>query len=269
MDFYNHLDIDGYRVRYFDTGKGEPVVLLHGFCLSSASFELIAPGLSEDFRVISPDFPGFGGSDIIPGTYNLSKVAAWLDRFVDRLGLTQFTLIGHSMGGYVALAYVEDYAERIKGIGLMHSTAASDDPPMVDERNKIIDFVKRNGPAAFLPTFVKSLLWVDNPDLVNRLLDIGSKTQKDALLTYAAAMRDRPDRQDLLRDLDIPVLFLMGRHDSRLPLFKMRDQFMLPKNAVKSVLQFAGHMGMYESDGACQAALRSFIKYALQSSLVQ
>lgn len=268
MDFYNTLEIDGYKVRYFDSGKGEPVVLLHGFCLSSSSFELIAPGLANDFRVISPDFPGFGGSDLIPGTYNFNNVAAWVDRFTERLGLQQFTLIGHSMGGYIALAYVEEYAEKIKGLGLFHSSAASDEVPKAEERTKVIEFVRKHGVAAFLPNYVKSLLYFENPDLVDRLIEIASRSSKDAVLTYAAAMRDRPDRQDLLKDLDIPVLFLMGRNDSRLPIFKMRDQFMLPKNAVKSVLQFAGHMGMYESDGACQAALRSFCKYALQSSLV-
>lgn len=258
---YTH-QLDGLKVRYSDYGKGEVLVLLHGFCERYDIFSPLILALSDSYRVLGVDLPGHGGTDLVPGSHQLENVAEWLHRFLTEIGLDKYVLTGHSLGGYIALAYAERFAYRLKGLGLFHSTAAPDDEQRKQSREKTLRFVEKHGKEPFLRSFIPSLFHQDRPEQVQQLLNLSQSTDPEAILAFTEAMRDRRDRRPLLEKLDIPVLFILGRHDSIIPIRNIRDQLVQTRNGVHYVLDHAGHLGMFESPERCEVALRSFMKFA-------
>lgn len=253
------LTVDSLQIRYFESGRGEDLLLLHGFCGSSEIWEKIVPALESRFHVVCVDLPGHGASEIIPGMHDISESARWLNKVTNQLGLKQFTLVGHSLGGYIALAFAEFYPEKLKGLGLFHSMAESDSEERAERRNRIIEFVEELGPGAFLRSFVPSLIHQYNPMMLKRLLDISAQTQKDAIIAYSEAMRDRIDRKFVLESLAIPVLFIAGEHDEYISLRQTRDEKMLTKNGIIFVLSGVAHAGMLESVEEVVRAFRNFL----------
>jgi pimeloyl-ACP methyl ester carboxylesterase len=253
------LTLESLQVRYFDNGRGEDLVLLHGFCGSSEIWEKMVPALESRFRIICIDLPGHGESESIPGMHDLTELARWLNKVTSKLGLKEFTLVGHSLGGYIAMAFAEVYAEKLKGIGLFHSMAAADSEERAERRDRIIEFVEELGPAAYLRTFVPSLVHDYNPMLLKRLLEISAQTQNEAIIAYTEAMRDRIDRRFVLENLDIPILFIAGENDELITIRQVRDEKLLSEQGMIFVLPGVGHVGMLESVDESVMAFFNFL----------
>lgn len=259
------LTIDSLQVRYFDNELGdtfdraETVVLLHGFCGSSEVWELVFDALAERFRVVCIDLPGHGETECIPGMHDLMEVARWLNRVIAELDLTDFSLLGHSLGGYLSLAYLEQFPKRVKGLGLIHSTALPDEPERSERRDRVIAFVEEKGSKAFIRSFVPTLVNDYNPMMLQRLLEIAYDTREEAIIAFTEAMRDRVDRRFILEGAEIPVLFLAGEADELISSRQTREEKLLVKNGVLVALPGIGHMSMMESADECSQALVSFV----------
>lgn len=117
---------NGIELAYQEQGQGEAVVLLHGFCGSSAYWEYIIPELERDYRVLAPDLRGHGDSAVSVGTYSMDLFAEDIKQMLDAPDISEATLLGHSLGGYVTLAFAEKYSDRLKAFGLIHSTGLPD-----------------------------------------------------------------------------------------------------------------------------------------------
>ena len=224
------------------------------------------PALETRFRVICVDLPGHGASESIPGMHDLSECARWLNKVTNRLKLKEFTLVGHSMGGYLTMAFAENYPEKLRGIGLFHSIAQSDTEERAERRDRIIEFVEELGPAAYLRTFVPSLIYEYNPLMLKRLLDISAQTQQEAIIAYTEAMRDRIDRRFVLENLEIPILFIAGEHDEFISARQVRDEKLLAKQGMIFVLPGVGHAGMLE---ATDESVHSFFNFLSMVKLNQ
>ncbi len=240
-------------------GKGTPVVLLHGFCESHEIWGTLADELSNDFQLLIPDLPGFGKSPLLPAPFTIDDVAKTVWKWIDNLRLKQPFIVGHSLGGYVALAMTEQRPNDVGGLCLFHSTARPDSDEKKQNRNKVIDFVNRNGVAPYIETFVPGLFFRKDHPAIPGVYTIAYTTAAATLTAYAAAMRERPDRTSVLGSFLGPILIIAGERDEIVPLDTLMAQSVLPSNGRLAVLSDTGHMGMFESPARSLRVLRQWV----------
>ena len=254
------------KIRYRSEGKGKHVILLHGFAEDGRLWDPQVKALKKHFHFIIPDIPGSGSSEMILGKVSLAQYADAMKAIADAEIMKRpktFTLIGHSMGGYISMAFAEKYPELLNGLGLFHSTSYADDEPKKEIRNKGIDFIKKNGAASFLKNTVQNLFSEkskkDSPQLIERLLDISKDFTPAALIQYYQAMRDRPDHSSVLQKFQKPVLFIQGMHDNAVPLKSGLAQSHSPAICFFKILNDSAHMGMWEEDQEATAYMKYFL----------
>jgi pimeloyl-ACP methyl ester carboxylesterase len=247
---------------YESAGDGPPLVLLHGFCESSRIFHRLKAELCPHSRVLLPNLPGHGGTPREPGLRSLSDAADWLRDWLDLMEVETCLLVGHSLGGYIAAAFADRYPDRLKGIGMLHSTALGDSPDRQENRDKALAFISEYGTEAYLRAFVASLFFDPQPAWTAELHEITAGTDPASIISFIKAMRDRPDRVAALRALQVPVMYIMGELDSLVPPARIRDELARVELALLYRIPDAGHMGMYETPDKVLAAINSLVELA-------
>lgn len=255
----------GKKIVYRTKGAGPLVVLLHGFgedgTVWKQQFELF-----PNRQLVVPDLPGSGGSEVIDDM-SMEGMADCVYALVIHLGRPtgerRAILIGHSMGGYITLAFAEKYPKALNAFGLFHSTAFADNDAKRETRRRGIEVMRTKGAEAFLKTFVPNLYSPaskeEGPALIEEHLVAVRNVEAEALVTYFEAMMERPDRTEVLRHTGLPVLFVMGKHDVAVPVEDGLKQCHLPQNAYIHLLQNSGHMGMLEEAEAANKILTEFV----------
>ncbi len=282
--------MDGSRALFYrEYGSGLPVVLLHGFAEDGTIWDQQAATLSADCRLIIPDLPGSGRSTSLPdgppapdeeaatmpdedagstpSGISLEDLAGSVAVLLDREAIEKCVLIGHSMGGYIALAFAEKYPERLMALGLFHSTAYSDSEEKKAGRQKNISFIRKNGAATFIrqstPNLFGDYTREHHPELISDTVDRYSGFSPDSLVSYTEAMIRRPDRTAILRQFAGPVLFIIGREDTIIPMEYSLQQCHLPALSHIHIVEHAGHEAMLENPGRSNEILHSFINFVL------
>jgi pimeloyl-ACP methyl ester carboxylesterase len=230
-----------------ESGTGHPIILLHGFCETSDIWEDFVPRLSDRFRVICPDLPGFGKSKMLDAPFSIADVASAISQWMHELEVRRPVVVGHSLGGYITLALAKKQEEFLAGIGLFHSTALPDSEEKKASRNKTIEFVNRNGVSPFIDTFVPSLFHDKNSPSMEKVKELLTRTGQTVLTDYVAAMRDRPDQSVLVARFSKPLLFLCGENDELISVDTVKKQAKTAQKGTLKILQETGHMGMFES----------------------
>ncbi|HEY4207749.1 MAG TPA: alpha/beta fold hydrolase [Puia sp.] len=240
-----------------------PLVLLHGFAEDSAIWDRQKEYLKDRHRLIIPDLPG-SGSAPLTGDTSMEGLAATVKALLDKEKIEQCIMVGHSMGGYITLAFAELFPERLKAFGLFHSTSYADTEEKKAARRKSIEFIQKNGAAPFIrqstPNLFAERSRQEHPGWVAELIQRYSNFDPNALVQYYQAMIQRPDRSQVLRDFKRPVLFVMGGQDSAVPLAAGLQQCHMPSIARIHILNDAGHMGMIEDSDRAGQILDSFKK---------
>lgn len=257
------------QIAYQSEGRGPAVVLLHGFGEDSRVWDEFREDLLEEkYRVVRIDLPGLGASEVLP-EMTVEAMAEAVQAVVETLGLDPFVLIGHSMGGYVGLAYAERHPDRLAGLGLFHSHPYADSEAKREDRRKSIEFVERQGhviylkqlmPKLFHPQFARS-----NAFLMDKLIYRATKYPTAGITGALRAMMERPDRSAVLTEITCPVLFIVGREDKVVPADKSLEQTHLPAVASIHLLEKVGHMGMFEARKKTQRIVRQFVEYCYQT----
>lgn len=257
-------------IAYTTKGKGFPLVLLHGFCEDSTVWdEFKTDLLEENYKVIAIDLPGFGKSELAAEEVSMSDFAEVVHAVVEELALEKIILIGHSMGGYAGLAFAEKYGGKLAGLGLFHSHPYPDSEEKKAGRQKGIDFIKRQGhvlyvkqlfPNLFAPTFVKS-----NAFLLEKLTFRASRYRSEGIIAALAAMKNRPDRSEVLKNIQVPVLFIIGGKDTTVPAEQSLEQTHLPAVSSVHLLEKVAHMGMFEARKQSQLIVRQFVEFCLNT----
>jgi pimeloyl-ACP methyl ester carboxylesterase len=172
-------------------------------------------------------------------------------------------LIGHSMGGYVTLAFAEKYPSYLSGFGLFHSTAYADTEEKKETRRKGIRFIEEHGPLEFLkastPNLYAPQTREQHPDWIEEHLQTVHNFSGDSLVSYYKAMIQRPDRTAVLKESKMPVLLVIGRHDAAVPAQDSLQQAHLPQIAYIHILEHSGHMGMREELNKANQILSQFV----------
>lgn len=257
-------------LNYSDAGDGYPIVLLHGFCESKKLWDVFSAILSIKYRVITIDLPGFGKSPMLSEENpNLNDYATQVHATLQRLKITQCIMIGHSLGGYVTLAFAEHHPELLQGIGLFHSTSFADSDEKKINRDKAVDFIEKYGNEKFVANLFPSLFSPSNTQKLNKQIAYfvrdAAKTDATAVIYTTKAMKNRPDRREILEKVDFPVLFIIGKDDASIPLQQSLMECYLPAESMVCFLENVGHMGMIEAPEKSRAFTEQFINYCLNT----
>lgn len=247
-------------IHYTEKGKGPVLLFLHGFCETHEIWDEIVPQLSIHFRVITPDLPGFGESKPLSNPFTIKEVGQAVIDFLTKAKIHKCVIIGHSLGGYVALAIAEARPDLLEGLCLFHSTAHPDSDEKKLNRERVMDFVRKNGVQPFVETFVPGLFFQKIQGNIDVVYKIASKTSKDTVLSYSEAMRDRPNMTGVFNVLKKPVLFLAGEKDAIITISSLDLQSKLSNYAQLKVLNETGHMGMFEDTAGSIKILKDFAR---------
>lgn len=244
-------------------GSGEPVLLVHGFGEDSRIWEPVIDFLQDSFKLVVPDLPGSGQSPML-GKGSMEIYAGCLKEITDQENLTEVHLIGHSMGGYISMAFAELFPNNLKSLTLFHSTSYADDEDKINTRKKGIEFIREHGATKFLeqviPNLFSEITKKENPAVVKEILERYTNFSDDALVQYYEAMIARPDRREILKKIEKPVLFIAGKYDTTIPLEKVLEQAHLPSFSYIHICKHSGHMGMLEETEDCNRSLEKFLK---------
>ncbi len=242
-----------------EEGSGPPLVFLHGFCETHEIWNAFVKPLSAQFRVIMIDLPGFGRSEILPAPFTIDDVGNTVANWLIENKILKSILIGHSLGGYVTLSVAERHSQLLEGIGLFHSIAFEDSQEKKENRNKVIEFVRKNGVQPFIDTFVPGLFFDKSSPAIPHVEKIASQTKVETLVGYSIAMRDRPDRSSALKS-SIPKLLLAGTEDTLIPIDVSRRMGKMSENSSFFELKNTAHMGFFESEKECQLIIKRFAR---------
>ncbi len=258
------------KIFYRLEGKGKPVLLVHGFAEDNRVWNQQVVALKEKNLLIIPDLPGSGSSEMLDWKASIDDYAELLKKLADETILTNkaenevtFCMIGHSMGGYITLAFAEKYPHLLNSFGLFHSSAFADSEEKKTARKKGIAFIQKNGTEPFVKNSVPNLFSEETkkvkPELVNQLFNIAKTISPQALIQYSMAMIARPDRTFVLKEFPKPVLLIAGKNDSAVPLPASLEQMSMPPISVIHILQHSAHMGMWEEVALSNSFLSNFL----------
>ncbi len=255
------IKFEGIPIHYQVSGKGSALVLLHGFIESLTIWDEFAKNLSESFRVIRIDLPGHGKTPALGKVHTMELMAAAVRAVLDNLHVESCIMIGHSMGGYVTLEFAKQYPHILYGMGLFHSHAAADTFEAKENRMRTIEIVKLNR-KGFIKQFIPDLFAETNvvrlSDQIEQLSKNAEKMSVQSITNTLMGLKDRSGKFDLLLNTNIPVLFIAGKEDSRIPVQNILAQAILPRYSEVLVLGDVGHMGFIEAREQTIEMVRNF-----------
>jgi pimeloyl-ACP methyl ester carboxylesterase len=255
------------KIFYRIIGKGKPVVLIHGFAEDGDIWTNQSEFLKDHFQLIIPDLPGTGKSELIKDM-SIEGMAETIKSLIDfelkfpLQGGEGVSLFGHSMGGYITLAFAEKYPHLLSSFGLVHSSAFADSEEKKANRLKSIEFIKKNGAYEFLKAAIADLFtetWSSaNKEIVEQQIEKSRSFTDEAIIQYYRAMIARPDRTSVLKNFSKPILFIIGEHDKAVPFEQSMQQCYLPVQSHIHILRNSAHMGMLEEAEKVNNALLHF-----------
>ncbi|HEX2933734.1 MAG TPA: alpha/beta hydrolase [Bacteroidales bacterium] len=250
-------------INYSDKGSGKPIVLLHGYLETHEIWDGFADELSKSFRVIAIDIPGHGKSGKIEPVHNMDLLAEAVDCVLSTLSIDKAFFVGHSMGGYVALACLANYLPKVSGICMFHSTPFADTEEKKANRDREIALIKEGKQESIFSVGVPKGFANDNLTPLKAKVDwaigLARKCDPHGIIALLEGLKSRPDRQTLLKSTTKPVLFILGKKDNFIPFDVMYAVAQHTLNGEVLTLENSGHMGFIEEQGICLEALSSFV----------
>lgn len=248
------INVNGIQLAYTRRGNGTPLVLVHGFPLDHHLWDEVVPLLEGTFDLILPDLRGFGESSAVDSFYTMEDYASDLAGLLDHLGIQKAAMAGHSMGGYVALAFVRLFPERVRGLGLVASQVLADSEERKQGRYKSAAEVAEHG----IGSVVEAMTPKFTPDekLQAFARESMERQQPAAYIGALKAMAERVDSAPLLSSFNFPVVLIHGDADSLIPIDRAREVKAALPEAHLIEIRGAGHMPMMEATEQTAEALK-------------
>ncbi len=251
------ISINGISLAYDRRGQGAPLLLVHGFPLDHTTWEPPLPYLEDHFDVILPDLRGFGQSDAPDGAYTVSQMADDLAALLDALNIQQTYIAGHSMGGYIVLAFARAHPQRILGLGLVSSQAAADSPERKAGRYATAEQVAAQGVSAVLGMSEKLSADLRHAPFFRELIQ---RQRPAGVMGALKAMAERPDFVSQLASFTFPVALVHGLADALIPPERSREMAALIPQAKRVELPGVGHSPALEAPVETAEALKGLLK---------
>lgn len=264
MEQHKTFVYEGHTVHYRDEGRTHPqtLVLLHGYLQSLDVWSSYVLTYMRSMRVLTIDLPGHGYTECFGDVHDMDFMADVVKAVLDDAGVEQCVLVGHSMGGYVALAFAERYPHHLRGLGLLHSHAMADSDEVVERRMATCDQVMSNR-ACYIVGFVPALFDASHRDImaqeIKDLQDQCLETKTESIVAAQRGMARRPSRIHVLQDLEVPTLFIYGKNDPRISLEVAMAQAMVARHAEIMLLGNVAHMAHLEERDYVKPRLLNFV----------
>ncbi|MFC5409702.1 alpha/beta fold hydrolase [Larkinella bovis] len=238
--------------------RNKPViVLLHGHGVNASIWDALQASLSGDYSVVKPDFSA--------QTHH-ETIEAYAEDLFSQLRAAEVqacVLVGHSMGGYIALAFAEQHPDLVRGLVLLNSTAFADTDEKKQARQKTVESLQEKGTAPFIEQTVPKMFGErfgqNRADEVQKYVSQFSTLPTEALIAGVKSIAARPDRVAVLQKATFPVLLIAGQQDQLVPFDKSQELFDQVPQAETVVLKNAGHLGVIESPEEVTKAIQDFI----------
>jgi pimeloyl-ACP methyl ester carboxylesterase len=249
------------KISYTDQGKGNAVILLHGFLENSTMWNYLAPVLAKKNRVICIDLLGHGQTDCLGYIHSMEDMADAVHHVISELKIRKAVFIGHSMGGYVALAVAELYPEFMKGLVLLNSTSRADSEERIANRTRAIKAVKQNYVAAVRMS-ISNLFSEENrtklSEQIEWVREKALQTPLQGIIAAQEGMKLRKDREVILHFATYPILLILGEKDPVLNYEENLEQ--IEGTNVKLITFNDGHMSHIENQAELEKVMAGFLK---------
>jgi len=256
-----YIQYKNAKVHFSDTGSGKAVVLLHGFLLNMTMWNTLKATLKEKNRVVTIDLLGHGKTESISEVHTMEAMAEAVNAVLHHLKIKRSILIGHSMGGYVALAYAEKNPQTLEGLCLANSTAKADDFEKRKNRDRAILAVRMKQ-KTFIRLSIPNLFRPKNRRIfskeINRLKKLGFKIQEQGITASLEGMKVRKNREELFRSLPINKMLIIGKKDPILDYNSLMEQ--IKNSDIKSIELADGHMSYIENKKEFTYSIMHFIE---------
>ncbi|RLD36758.1 MAG: alpha/beta hydrolase [Bacteroidetes bacterium] len=244
--------INSKRVNYRLSGSGIPVVLLHGYLESLEIWNGFGTKLSQTFKVLMIDLPGHGNSASLGDINRMEDMAFMINALTEKLGIDKLFLIGHSFGGYVTLAFLELFPEKLLGFSLFHSHPFADSPETIEKRNHEIELIKQGKKELICQVNIPNSFANENLKKfeveIDKAIQIAVKTSNEGIIATLGGMMQRHDRSLLLKKTKMPFLWILGEKDNYIPYQEITEKVSMPLHASLVTLRNSGHQGFLEEE---------------------
>jgi pimeloyl-ACP methyl ester carboxylesterase len=249
------------KISYTDSGEGTTIILLHGFLENKKMWKDYVLLFSENYRIISIDLLGHGESECLGYVHEMEDNAKAVNEVLEHLKIKKVIILGHSMGGYVSLAFAELYPEKLQKLVLLNSTSKEDSPEKKINRTRAIKTVKQNY-VNFVSLAISNLFSEDNRErLANEIEKVKTEALKTPLQGIVASlegMKIRKDRENLLKQKLFPVLLILGKKD---PVLNYDESISQIENTTVELVSFEdGHMSQIENKEELKKVLSDFFR---------
>jgi pimeloyl-ACP methyl ester carboxylesterase len=243
---------------YSEQGSGPALVLLHGLGLDHTIWMSIARNCSSYAKVIMPDLRGHGLSGAPEGIYTMDMMAADIKRLMDRIRIEKIVLAGHSMGGYVALAFAQLYPDLLNGLILVTTNANEDPPDKRQARILLATEIEKQGSGVMADSLANRL--TDDPILISKMHFLINRTTPKGLIGASLGMAERKDMHEVLRSLTCPSLIIAGENDRITSLSTAEKLVETCQKGKLVIMPNAGHLPMMEEPEVMTIAILGFMR---------
>lgn len=248
------ISLDGFDLAYDRRGSGPPLVLIHGFPFDHTIWGDVVPFLENEFDLILPDLRGFGESTTVDSPYSMTDMAEDVASLLDKLGIEKTSLAGHSMGGYVALAFARKYPERVNSLALVASQAANDTPERKEGRYKTAAEVIGKGVGVVAEAMIEKL--TASPKVRSLITPIMVRQGIPGVVGALNAMAGRDDSSAFLASFNHRIVLVHGDADQLIPIDRANEIKAISHTTFLIPLPGVGHMPMLEMPEETALALK-------------
>ena len=250
-------------VRYCELGKGPALVFLHGYLESLTIWSSFIKTLPAGFRIVSIDLPGHGQSGVPGPVSTMDEMARSVVRVMDHLEIQKGFVVGHSMGGYTALAMLDHHPDRLSGLSLFHSHTLADSAAVIEKRNREIRIVEQGHSNLLVQQNIPNMFAEDTLILFKKELHftqrIARQTTDAGIISAIRGLMARPDRSAVLASAPVPCLQIIGKKDKYISFEEVSMQTLLPAGSERLILEHSGHMGFFEEKQTAAAGILKFL----------
>lgn len=251
------------EIFYSVSGTGKPILFVHGYMSSSEIWESLTREFDDEFKVITVDLIGHGRSSTCKLQPDFSVYTNILQHVLDLENISACILVGHSLGGYVALDFLYSFPHKVSGIVLMHSHPFPDDEKRSNLRSKEAEMILSGKKDILISMNIHRSLYNDETPYMRSVYDkirrIALNTSDQGCIFALEAMKTRDSKVDFLRTTNIPVMFILGKHDQYLPYTYILDAEFC--NAYILILENSAHYGFLEETLVCTDELKRFSEF--------
>lgn len=259
--------INGIQMAYTDEGEGIPLVFIHGFPLNRSAWSKQVEAFKSSYRVIAPDLRGLGETEATAGPVPMGRFAEDLNALLHHLGTGPAIIVGHSMGGYVALAFARAYPKALRALVLVGTKAGADSPGAAAARRALAEKVRAEGTSVVVEAMAPKMLSASHTDaaMAASVQAFMATATPEGVVSALLGMAERPDAGAWLGKIRVRTLVMVGAEDTIIPPSESEILMMGIPSAQLKVIPKAGHLVAFEQAEAFNGALREWLAWGSSS----